>query len=839
MRTSVCRLLFLEAILVLGTLAQAAVAAQQPANSPRDQLEQVVITATKRRTTLQTTPISMTVLTGENLADRGLTTLHSLVVGVPGIAVRNSGSPGLDELEMRGLNSQGGNTSVVGLYLGSVPLSAPANSFFGKVVIDPNLYDLKRVEVLRGPQGTLYGSSSMGGTIRLIPNPPKLNTFSASGEEVVSDTTHGGNLNHEENGMVNIPLGHTAAVRLVGSFTRNSGFIRRLVIQNGAVAVDPGAFPNVSRPSNFYTAPLQANFPGANTTNVDQVRASLLWKPITGLTIYPMAMYERTYAGAPNEVDVNGNPTHPKSPGIFAHYEVFNAPEPQEDVMSFGSLKVVYDRPTFSLTSDTGYWHRNQIETEDSTELVAPAIGIPVYDVAAGGIGPNASPLGQGIGEQDNTHQVTEEFRLASVRPLALPRRLGHLEWLMGYFYQDLFSQTNLLLNAPQATPVFGGTQLFNQFQPQDIIQNAEFGHLSWLITSHWTLEAGFRHYHYSLSQTNSQFGLFTPYGALGELTRPFNSAVSIGASGTVPSVTAMYTINKNDMVYAKFSKGFRLGGTNQEIPVIAATAANQANTFDALLVSNECALQSKLLLTTTCNPNILLRAPETYGSDTLLSYELGEKSSFYHRRVMVDMSAYYEDWQHPQIETALSGFNLTVTGSDARIYGLEGQFHALLPRGFRILVNAAYTNAQFLHDSAITGFPAGSDIPDIPKVTASGVLSWLHNISDRLALFASIESDYVASRSEVPLVVTATLQNINQVLVTMPAYTLTNLRFGVRGLANGGDSWTATLFVNNLTNNEVLLDPQPQISLQTEAFMRYTIPRPLTLGIDLTYDMQ
>ena len=101
----------------------------------------------------------------------------------------------------------GGNTSMVGLYLDEIPLSSPATSEFGKVFIDPGTYDLDRVEVLRGPQGTLYGSSSMGGTIRLIPRHPRLGLFEASGEQVVSHTVDGGGINHQENGMVNIPLG--------------------------------------------------------------------------------------------------------------------------------------------------------------------------------------------------------------------------------------------------------------------------------------------------------------------------------------------------------------------------------------------------------------------------------------------------------------------------------------------------------------------------------------------------------------------------------------------------------------------------------------------------------
>ena len=218
-------------------------------------------------------------------------------------------------------------------------------------------------------------------------------------------------------------------------------------------------------------------------------------------------------------------------------------------------------------------------------------------------------------------------------------------------------------------------------------------------------------------------------------------------------------------------------------------------------------------------------------------SYELGEKSAFFHRRMTVDLSAYYEHWLHPQIETAMSGFNITVTGSDAAIAGLDLQVNALLPWGFRFLLSGGYTHAQFLSDSALTGYPAGYSIPDTPKMTASGVLSWQHELSDSLAMFGSIEADYVGDRSEVPLVVTATLQNINQVLMTLPAYTLASLRFGLNGVTDRGDFWTATLFVNNVTSDLALLDPQPQMALQTEAYTRFTMTQPLTAGVDVSYD--
>src|SRR5580658_1763044 len=175
-----------------------------------DQLPEVLVTATKRVSTVQETSASITAVSQQDIADRGISDFKSLATSVPGISMRTSG-PGQTEFEMRGLNSAGGNTSQVGFYLDETPLSSPASAQLGKEEIDPSLYDLSRVEVLRGPQGTLYGASSMGGTV-----------------------------NHKINGMVNLPIGDSLAVRLVGSEADDSGWIKRLVIQDGAVPADSG-----------------------------------------------------------------------------------------------------------------------------------------------------------------------------------------------------------------------------------------------------------------------------------------------------------------------------------------------------------------------------------------------------------------------------------------------------------------------------------------------------------------------------------------------------------------------------------------------------------------------
>jgi iron complex outermembrane receptor protein len=170
-----------------------------------DQLEEITVTAQKRESTVETTPISITALTGADLQDRGITDIASVVQSVPGVSMRSSG-PGQTELEMRGMTSSGGNSSTVGFYLDDTPLSAPASAQNGKVVIDPNLYDLNRIEVLRGPQGTLYGAGSMGGTIKLVPNAPNPNEFEASGQLILGGTHGGNSVDATENGMVNLPV---------------------------------------------------------------------------------------------------------------------------------------------------------------------------------------------------------------------------------------------------------------------------------------------------------------------------------------------------------------------------------------------------------------------------------------------------------------------------------------------------------------------------------------------------------------------------------------------------------------------------------------------------------
>ena len=836
---------------ILGSAgATAAYAADaQMSTAPSNRLAEIVVTATKRKTLAQDTPISMTVLTAANIANRGLVDFNTLAQGIPGLSMRTSG-PNETEYEMRGLNSSGGNTSMVGVYLDDIALSAPASEQLGKVIIDPNLYDLQRVEVLHGPQGTLYGSSSMGGTVRLIPATPELGNFDASGETTVSNTGSGGGINFTQNGMVNLPFGSTAALRLVGSHTTTSGWLNRYVLADGAVQSDTCPSTPCYRPSNFYSAPLLSTTSQVNSSTDDSFRAILLYQPNDQLKITPMLMWQQDTANAPNAVDVNGSPTNPSMPAQKGHYEIYQTSEPQTDRFTLGSLKVEYAvTPDIGVTSITGLWSNHALVSQDGSEENASSAGLGSanqafpYDPSAGGVGPTGpGPFGPGVEERDYTRQVSEELRVASTSN-------SPLQWLAGYYYQDLNSEWDMWSVNPQAGPV---ANVYVDYQPQTILQNAFFGNISWEFVHGLTASAGVRWYHYSYSQTNTEWGDFTPYGFANLLsgaptvagnTKPFNTSAGGSASGTNPRFNLTWQIDKNHMVYGTIAKGFRLGGTSQPFvgynyPVTPAICGAPTS----LVQIQQCGLQAKLSATPTqpgttytslANfPNVNGQGVPQFNSDSVWDYEVGTKNVFWHQRALFNLTAYFERWMDPQVSTNIAGFGFTVNGGNANIYGLEAEFRADLGDGFDFATDWGYTHSEFLSNSAITGIPKGYAVPDTPKVTGSASLNYHHALTDDMAFIGNVNYSYVGSRYDLPYGVTVYLNNIGQTQINLPSYGIVNLRVGLR-TAN----WTAALFVDNAFNKQTLLDPLPQINLAIPQFTRYIVNQPITYGLDVSYN--
>jgi outer membrane receptor protein involved in Fe transport len=809
-------------------------------------LQEVVITATKRESTVQDTPISVTAISGSDIASKGLTDFNSLAQTVPGISMRTAG-PGQTEFEMRGLSSAGGNTSVVGFYLDETALSSPASAQLGKVIIDPNLYDLNRVEILRGPQGTLYGSSSMGGTVKVVPNAPQLGQFLVSGETVVSQTDSGGGTNFAQNGMVNLPLGTDVALRIVGSSSSDSGWLKRFVFADGAVPTD-GA--TGARPPGFYTAPLAETVSQANATSLDSFRASLLWRPVDEVSITPAVMWQHSHQDGPNAVDVDGSPSYPTIPSVRGHYEIYDTPEPQDDKFTLGSLKIEWQTEHFLITSATGDWTRITLVSQDGSEENAgpSALGslgtASPYDTSAGGIGPvGPGPTGPGVQERDATQQLSEELRLTSTDK-------GPFQWQAGYYYQRLKSEWDMWSINPQVLAA-GIGNIYVDYMPQTITQNALFGEASLDFAQGWKATLGLRAYHYEYSQNNTEYGDFTPFGfanllsgapTLAGNTAPFYTTASGNASGVNPKFDLSWQLSPELLLYATAARGFRMGGTDQPFTgFLTAVSAASCGAPSSLAVILQCGLQEKLSATRSFAggffapnvqfPNASAQGVPQFKSDSVWNYELGEKGEFFDRQLTLNVDGYYERWSNPQVATNIGGFGYTVNGANASILGAELETSLRLPAGFSFSGNVGYAYSKFLSDSPITGYLSGTAIPDSPKITSSVTLRNVQPLAGGYELTSSLSYNYIGERTNAPYGETITLNNMNQLLVHLPAYGLMNLRVGIKS-----DDWTLSLFANNLLDKETLLDTQPQINIQTAAFTRYLVNQPRTIGLDLNY---
>ncbi len=489
-------------------------------------IEEIVVTAQKYKSTILDTPISISALSGDQLQAAGITTIEDFAHDIPGLSMRSAG-PGLTEFEARGLASTGGASPTVGFYLDEVPLSPPALSQSGKIVIDPNLYDIDRIEVLRGPQGTLYGSGSMGGTIKIVTNQPKLGVFEGSAQATGS-YTDGGGANGGGNLMLNLPLGDVLALRIVGTDTYRSGWIDRIVISPFP--------PDGATRGNVLAGPVQSVASDVNTERLYGGRLSVLYRPNEDFSVIATAMYQNLEMGGYDLID--------SPPGLphLAHYEAFNTPEPIDDQVHLYSLNITGNLGFAELTSASSYWTRKFVQTQDAAESI--------YTTFAG-----ATPLlPVAYSESDPLHQFSQEARLSSSGN-------GPAHWTVGAFYSDMTSTWNEIGNGINAA---GPDILFYEsYNPYTIKQSALFADGSYKFMDTLTLSAGVRWYHYDSTIQVSNWGLATP-----NPTPPASPVVTKASDkGFDPRINLSYQPNANLNTYITAAKGFRPGGANFMIP--------------------------------------------------------------------------------------------------------------------------------------------------------------------------------------------------------------------------------------------------------------------------------
>ena len=799
------------------------------------QLEDIVVTAEKREATVQATPISLSALSADDLVAKNLLTLEDIAFAVPGVSMRTAG-PGQTEYEMRGLTSAGGSAATVGFYIDETPLSANAVALNGRTVIDADLFDLNHVEVLRGPQGTLYGSGSMGGTIKLVTNAPKLGSFEGAADASVSQTAHGGT-NGSGSLMLNLPIGDRAALRLVATDKYVSGYIDRIVIQ-------PGQFPFPTNPSYtgsatapatcFYycnrgdvaNAPVLKDIKGSNLERFASARASLLVKPTDKLSITTTLMYER--------IDADGYANYQQYPGGRTLYQPYDQQEPYYDSFKLASLTVAYDMGPATLTSATSYWKRFVFQSTDSTEALQNINNLTTF-------------IQNLYVETDPTTQFSQEFRLTS-------SGTGDFQWQGGLYFANLHSgyitinqapgfATALSCGLPSATNPVGGhcdpaTQynpnsparypdatlppypspqaanpngvVFNDNNPNVMKQSAIFGEASYRLREDLKLTAGLRFFKFQIQNHADQAGLGT---ASANQDHTYLDQ-SLDGTSVLPRVNISYTPTPDLTLYSTVAKGSRPGGINLPIPLPSVQQ----------LTANPAQYNCGLPLTGP-PPPVYVTSQPSFSPDSVWSYEVGEKAKFDDRRFTLNADVYYIKWKDIQQVLSLScGYPYNTNAGDAVAYGPEVEFSASLAQGLTLNLSGSVPKAYINKPTTAainSGIPPGTRVINVPKYTADIGLDYQHALTDSISgtLFIS-------------LTMTGNSEDQAAYRQVLPSHNNLDARFTV----NGG-AWSAALFGTNLTNKLAALTIDNTIfAWQTYAITRVSTNQPRTVGVDVQY---
>jgi iron complex outermembrane receptor protein len=634
-----------------------------PATSSESEgLQEIIVTAQRREQSIQQTPISVTVLTGQMLQDFGVKDLQDYAKSVADLSLGMGGSPfggpaygysSTREIIIRGVS--GANTT--SLYIDDTPIPN---------VIDPRVLDLERIEVLRGPQGTLFGASSMGGTVRLITQPP--DTVNTTGRLTAQafDINAGG-AGSDLSGTLNVPVSSgVAALRVSGFDVFNPGYFNRIF----GVPTAPGiAFQPGQQMKGSVKIGQNHEYGGSVST---------LIKPpaIEGLTITPMIILQRS--------DTNGYPVADNEASNFTQVRPLNVPESTGDRWQFYALTAKYAADIGELISSTSYLHRYATDTEDGTTWFAE---FQSFFYPPGNLPYVASPVPQSY----DSAQTTEELRFQSLFP-------GPVQLVAGVFYQrsTLAYVYNYL--TPGANALSGGylgsDDSFDDHDSILLTQLAGFADLTYKIGQSLEFSAGVRKARLDLStnETIIQYPVVNGNSSYGYSDRE---------SPVTPRFVAKYNFDANNMLYATASKGFRIGGVS--------SPAYGACTQDAI------------------NLGLPVGVPIPYHSDSLWSYELGLKDLWNDQRLATRFAVYDIDWKDIQQNLVLPtcGQGEELNAGAARIIGAEAELQALVTSAFRVDGGIGYedgkiTQADILKTGAAIGFPVDSPLSNVPKWTAS-----------------------------------------------------------------------------------------------------------------------
>jgi iron complex outermembrane recepter protein len=640
-------------------------------------LAEVIVTAQKRAEDVREVPTSISVLSSTTLEQSHITGLEDITRAVPGVSFLSGGGPGLDNIEMRGISSKSGSATV-GLYLDEVPITV-SNLFNGAV--EPRLFDLDRVEILRGPQGTLYGASSMGGTIRFISHQPDLDAFSGTASSQTSGTRHGG-FNYDEQAVVNIPVVQgLAAVRLGIDAGTDSGYIDR------------------------YSPTDQLESKGVNADHWLVLRASGKIALDSTLTITPALFYQ-------HERTDDTSVFYPQV-GLYEQQKL--VPEPSTDDIFVGSLTATKDFSAAQLTSISSYFSQQFDRTQDGTYYNSEYLGYLVDSDPPGGL----AGLGDKIGDlpgpeytRTKTAVATEEIRLASK-----DTDNSSISWIAGLFYSSYTVHNSAdayvtgldqtFLNTygipTQNSDIFAGytfpdDSVDSSSASQGEKQYAAFATVTYALTSQFKATAGLRYSHATTRFTQNQSGYFAGNG-------PPSLTTSASFSATTPKFSLTYDVTPDATVYASAAEGYRIGGAEPYVP------------------SDVCGADLKSIG--------LSSAPQNFGSDSLWSYEGGVKGRFMDRTLSVNGDFYFVKWSKIQQTVALPtcGYAITTNVGNAQSYGPEIEVNYQPIAGLILGISGNYSHATLTSVTSSVGAAVGDDILNVPEWMASFRFDYTHRL--------------------------------------------------------------------------------------------------------------
>jgi iron complex outermembrane recepter protein len=734
-----------------------------------EQTNDIIVTARKADERLQDVPISINALTVEDLRERGAVDFRDVLRSIPGVAFSGA-ERGLNLYNIRGISTTAASPTV-GIYLDDIALTTIYTGFSG--AYDPVLFDMERIEVLKGPQGTLYGGSSMGGAIKYVRARPELDAF---GVDVAANlgATKGGAASFGGEAVLNVPvIADKLAVRAGMYFSREGGYINN---ESGGTVTNRLAS---STPAPLYTPAVLPSFSQRDAKDTNQretyaFRFSALYEGDGGLSLLPAVVYQRDKLANPSDVFLDRSP-------FTTAYRIAQPTTEKAGIYSLTASQKV-DSATF--TSLTAYFDRDLDFFRDYSFLTGTFIP-PLYPL----IGTNLSA--------SRTKTFSQEFRLSSN-----PESDSKLTWLFGGFYShqnDRILQTALSIGA---TPILGSELVFAGDTKTITRQYAVFGEATYSILPQLDLTAGIRAFRVKQSVDSLGDGPVNggPTAILG--------LKSID-KGINPKIGISYKVSSENLLFASAAKGFRPGGPNRF-------------TIDPILCKPDLDALG------------LDRAPATVGSDNLWSYELGSKNQFADGKVTVNGAIFLTKWKKIQQTVALNscGFQFTGNFGEAEVKGAELELSVSPAKGLTVGGNATYTDATITTEVPGTPAQKGDQIIGTPKWMASAFFEYGFPISD--SWDASLRMDYSYQgriRQQFERTQFVTFSNGVVLPLDNPgqfrgSYNLLNAAFT---LAHG--TIKTRFYVNNLLNSDALLDNPVALGIITA-----TPLRPRTYGVQVRH---